>query len=59
MNANDERDHSEETYNRNLCPECDQSPCVGGAGRGSCCVECDPFASDRFDEFGNLIAETS
>lgn len=32
----DQRDYAEETYNRNLCPLCDCSPCVGKSGKGSC-----------------------
>jgi hypothetical protein len=27
MDNSDERDYEEEQYNRNLCPECDYSPC--------------------------------
>lgn len=40
MTAEDERDYAEESYNANLCPECDYSPCIGGQGKGSC---------DRYD----------
>jgi hypothetical protein len=36
MDNDDLRDHEEETYLARLCPACDNSPCIGGAGRGSC-----------------------
>jgi hypothetical protein len=29
MDNSQERDFSEESYNRDLCPECDHSPCRG------------------------------
>lgn len=36
MNNSDERDYDEEQYLENLCPLCDQSPCIGGWSKGSC-----------------------
>lgn len=32
----EQRDFAEEEFNAQLCPACDHSPCVGGAGKGSC-----------------------
>lgn len=29
MDSQDERDFAEEAYNRDLCPVCDYSPCIG------------------------------
>ena len=36
MDNNEQRDWQEEAYNRNLCPLCDCSPCMGREGKGSC-----------------------
>ena len=32
----EQRDFAEEAYNRDMCPLCETSPCLGGSGKGSC-----------------------
>lgn len=34
MDQDQQRDYSEEQYNRHLCPDCDYSPCIGDTCTG-------------------------